>query len=463
MNKKNRFRVMNFLAFEFILLNVVFVAFLFFRLTEFSFSDETFIARIGILGLIYNFSWLFNILYVRNNEFYFNPDHGIFKSILISLFFFVGLMITIVSFLKLKYFNFSDLVIPSIIFSLLSLLIHKVLLNYLGKRSSRLLSSTLLIGSGLNNSKLKDFSSAMTQHGYNVIGYLENRVEKPKNVLNLNILCDINELSDVLKTNTIEEIFIDMAEIDNTKISEIIKIADNFGIRVKLIPENPMLMTSKYSSFKIQNLVVFRLRHTPLDNFNKVILKRLFDFCLSLTIIILFSPLFLLISIFIYIESGGPILYSPIRKGEGGKPFKCYKFRTMSVSDNPLNGTKSTIQDDPRITKIGKILRKTDLDEMPQFFNVLIGNMSVIGPRPHRIQLQNDFTQSVSNYMVRSYIKPGITGWAQVNGWRGPTITKEQKNERIKHDLWYLENWSFWLDLRIVFMTIFGKHHLKAF
>ena len=156
-------------------------------------------------------------------------------------------------------------------------------------------------------------------------------------------------------------------------------------------------------------------------------------------------------------DGNGNIIYAPLRKGESGKAFRCYKFRTMKVNDNPINGTKSTVKNDPRLTKVGKYLRKFDLDELPQFFNVLKGDMSVVGPRPHRVNLQHDFRKIVNDYMVRHYVKPGVSGWAQVNGWRGPTTSDTQKKERIKHDLWYIENWNFWLDLKIIFLTVFGK------
>jgi putative colanic acid biosynthesis UDP-glucose lipid carrier transferase len=232
---------------------------------------------------------------------------------------------------------------------------------------------------------------------------------------------------------------------------------------VKLIPENPMFIAKSYKAITIGDLAVFKLRQSPLDNFSKTIVKRLFDFCFALVIIVIFFPVYLLIGILIFLDTKGSIFYTPYRKGEAGETFRCYKFRTMSVCDNPLDGTKSTIENDPRITKIGRFLRISDLDELPQFFNVLKGEMSVIGPRPHRVNLQQDLRKSVNNYMIRGYVKPGITGWAQVNGWRGPTITEEQKNERIKHDLWYIENWSLWLDIKIIFLTLFGRHRKKAF
>ncbi|MEO1013402.1 MAG: exopolysaccharide biosynthesis polyprenyl glycosylphosphotransferase [Bacteroidota bacterium] len=444
-------------------MNIVFIAYLFFRLPDFSFTNIVIVNKIIGLAVIYNLSWLFIVLFVRDNEFYFSPDYRYLKSLLISIFFFVGFVTTWIIVLKIRDFSRSTYIFPIFIFTYLNLISHKYLLRYLRKKGSHLFSNTLLIGSGYKTSGLVAFVNAMTQYGYNVTGYLEDMDEKPKNELDLDVLDDISTLSHVLSTRLVDAIFVDMSNLAYVKILEVVQIADSFGVRVKLIPENPLLMSNSYKAITMGNLAVFKLRQSPLDNFNKTILKRLFDFSFALLIVVLFSPVFLIIAICIYLDSKGPVLYTPYRKGEGGKTFKCYKFRTMLVCDNPVNGSQSTKVNDPRITRVGKILRKADLDELPQFFNVLKGDMSVIGPRPHRINLQDDFRRSVNDYMVRSYVKPGITGWAQVNGWRGPTVTYEQKNERVLHDLWYIENWSFWLDIKIIFLTVFGEHHKKAF
>jgi putative colanic acid biosynthesis UDP-glucose lipid carrier transferase len=415
------------------------------------------------LAVIYNFSWLFIILYIRDNEFYFSADYGHLKNVLTSLFFFVGIVTTLVAILKIEYFNSPTFIIPIFIFSYLLLISTKYLLKYLKKRGSHLFSNTLLIGSNFGGKNLKNFTTTMTQSGYNIMGYLEGQEVIPKNELGLSVFGNIKDLPTVLNNYSIDEIFVSMSDLKDEKISDVVKIADDFGVRVKLIPENPLLKSKNYKPLAMGNLAVFKLRQSPLDNFSLTILKRLFDFLFAFFILISFAPIFLIIAIIIYIDNPGPIFYTPFRKGEANKTFKCYKFRTMSVCEDTMNGSKSTAVNDPRITRVGKVLRKIDLDELPQFFNVLIGEMSVIGPRPHRIHLQNDFRSSVKNYMVRSYVKPGITGWAQVNGWRGPTVTDEQKNERVHHDLWYIENWSFWLDIKIIFMTVFGEHHKKAF
>ncbi len=463
MNSKNRFILINLLAFEFVLLNIVLVAYLFFAHPEFSFSNPLFLANFIKLFVIYNLSWLFVILYIRDNEFYFNPDYRYLKSLLTSLFFFVGIVTTMIVVLKITYFRRTTYIIPIFIFSYLALVGTKFLMKFLKKKASHLFSNTLLIGAKYGDENLIGFTNAMTQYGYNIMGYLEGKNVKSENKLDLNIFSDLKSLPNVLNNNSIDEIFIDMSSLKREKIMEAVKIADEFGVRVKLIPENPLLMSKNYKAVTMGDLAVFKLRQSPLDNFNLTILKRLFDFLFSLVVLILFSPIFLVIGILIYIDNRGPIFYTPYRKGEANRTFKCYKFRTMSVCEDVMNGTKSTEVNDPRITRVGKWLRKADLDELPQFFNVLKGEMSVIGPRPHRIHLQNDMRNSVKNYMVRSYVKPGITGWAQVNGWRGPTKTVEQKNERVNHDLWYIENWSLWLDIKIIYMTIFGGHHKKAF
>ncbi|MCL4116681.1 UNVERIFIED_CONTAM: hypothetical protein GTU68_047680 [Idotea baltica] len=275
----------------------------------------------------------------------------------------------------------------------------------------------------------------------------------------------LTDLPNILDTKQIDEIYINLPQQREDDIRTAIKTADVRGVRVNLVPETPLYVGEHYRSYSIgSNLPIYQLRKSPLDKFSNYLVKKAFDVVFAATVVLLLSPILLVIAILIKLDSKGPILYAPVRKGESGTAFRCLKFRTMSECDDPLNGTKSTTKNDPRITRIGSFLRKYDLDELPQFLNVLRGEMSVIGPRPHRTNLQDDFRKIVDDYMVRHYIKPGLTGWAQVNGWRGPTVTKIQKTERINHDLWYIENWSFFLDIKIVFMTVFSrKSRMNAF
>lgn len=419
---------------------------------------------IGIT-IFYNISWLFIILTVREKEFYTNSDYDYFKSLFMSLFIFVGIVSILISLLNIKYFELTTFLVPIFIFSILNMISNKYLLRYLKSSSINHFSNALLIGYGDEILNMNDFSNILAGYGHKIVGFLKANNQLTTNTAKFNIVGNIDELENIVNTNAIDEIFIATSSLKDEQIQKLIQIADSFGIRVKLISEKPLHTVNKYKTDTIGNLAVFNLRQSTLDNFSNIIVKRLFDFFFALAVIMVFSPVFLLIGILIFLgcKGKGSILYTPLRKGEAGKTFKCYKFRTMNDCDDAVNGTKSTAVNDPRITPLGKILRKTDLDEMPQFFNVLLGDMSVVGPRPHRVNLQEDFRKCVNDYMVRSYVKPGITGWAQVNGWRGPTVTDEQKSERIKHDLWYIENWGFKLDLKIIFMTLFGKHRQKAF
>ncbi len=465
MNSKNRFILISFVLFEFVLLNITLITFFAFALPGFSWSNNSFFNNLTIILLILNLSWLIIILYIRVKDFYFNPNYRYIKNFALSFFFFIGISSTLMLIFQIDFLRPISLIIPIFLFTYINFLIHKFLLKYLKRiGSSELTSNALLISSEKEYPKLLEFTKSITQHGYKILGYLGDKdTSTLANGVGLDVIGNIKDLPEILENKAIDEIFITLASLKQEKIKSSIKIADNFGVRVKLIPENPIFIAEKYKADTLGDIAVFELRQSPLDIFSNMVIKRLFDFLFALITIVILSPLFLIIGILIILDNKGPIFYTPHRKGEAGGSFKCYKFRTMSECDDPLAGTKSTVVNDPRITKIGKLLRKSDLDELPQFFNVLKGEMSVIGPRPHRSILQNDFRKIVNDYMVRSYVKPGITGWAQVNGWRGPTVTDEQKKERVKHDLWYIENWNFWLDVKIIFLTIFGKHHKNAF
>ncbi len=271
------------------------------------------------------------------------------------------------------------------------------------------------------------------------------------------IVSHINELKDYLSNNPVDEIFLAVSPNSINIIQSVVKIADYHGTRVKFVPDFESLFGETFTSRKKNNIEFVNVRQLPLDSRLQNFLKSSFDKIFAFTALIFLAVPFIIISILIKMESPGPIFYCPQRIGKGGKPFNVFKFRTMSQNDAVVGGAQSTVKDDPRITKFGKFLRKYSLDEVPQFLNVLIGEMSVVGPRPHRTFLNQMLQASEEGYMVRHYYKPGITGWAQINGWRGPLETCEQKRERTRHDLWYLNNWKFWLDLKIIWLTIFGS------
>ena len=305
------------------------------------------------------------------------------------------------------------------------------------------------------------FAQSIKSREYQIVGYLHDDETNDSRNYGLVSSGKIQDLPKILESNQIDAICITPASLRQEKIKRAIKIADYFGVRVNLVPANHKYLKSNFASSIIGGLPVVPLRKIPLDNKFNAIFKKVFDFLFALMAIVILSPIFVIVALLIYLDRKGPVIYAPVRKGEAQGTFKCYKFRTMSDCDNPVNGTRSTEKDDPRITPLGKYLRKFNLDELPQFFNVLKGEMSVVGPRPHRPFLAEDFRKIVNDYMVRHYVKPGITGWAQVNGWRGPTDTIEQKEQRVKHDLWYIENWNFILDLKIILLTIWSKESRK--
>jgi undecaprenyl-phosphate galactose phosphotransferase/putative colanic acid biosynthesis UDP-glucose lipid carrier transferase len=237
-------------------------------------------------------------------------------------------------------------------------------------------------------------------------------------------------------------------------IQGLIRIAEKYLVRVKIVPDFYEFTGARKVSIDFyQNTPVLMLRSEPLEEAINRIIKKLFDISFSLMVVILIlSWLFPILMILVRLSSSGPVFFKQKRTGEDNIEFTCFKFRTMRVND--LSDELQACEADPRITKIGSFMRKTNLDELPQFFNVLWGSMSVVGPRPHMLKHTEQYSELIHNYLVRHYAKPGITGWAQVNGYRGETKRLEDMQKRVDYDIWYIENWSFLLDLKIVWRTL---------
>lgn len=359
--------------------------------------------------------------------------------------------------------NFRKVILAfSVGFPIAGIITNFVILSIINRVGhSNNLKHALVAGVGGMAHKINTYYSAHPKLGYRIKGFVKCNQEECE-VEQDRVIGDIECMKEYLKENHVDEIFIALPIKNSEKIQDLIDIADYHGTRVKFVPDYQSVLGNAYKRSNGSSIHTINVRQMPLDDRKSYLMKECFDWCFSGLILILLSPLFLVIMILIKLESRGPVFYCPVRIGKSGRPFKVYKFCTMN--ENDAGGKKSTQQNDPRITKLGRILRKYSLDELPQFLNVFLGEMSVVGPRPHRSFLNQQLQESENNYMIRHYYKPGITGWAQVNGWRGPTDTSEQKRQRTLHDLWYLENWSMKLDLKIIYLTIFGnKTHKSAF
>lgn len=307
----------------------------------------------------------------------------------------------------------------------------------------------IIVGYGRASNQLKKYFESKPENGYRFYGFFDDNA---RNVTK--ILGKISDLPDFVLTNNIDEIYCSAFELTGNQVADLIDFAEDNLIRLKFIPEANLIQSRKLEVDFYDLLPIMNLRPIPLDDFSNKIVKRTFDFLFSLLIMVfILSWLVPLIGILIKIDSPGPILFKQLRNGRDNQPFTCYKFRSMRMNDEA--DSKQATKDDDRVTKLGAILRKSNVDELPQFFNVLLGHMSVVGPRPHPIKLNENYRRLIGRYMSRHLIKPGVTGLAQVKGYRGETSEPHQMKNRIKIDLFYIENWTFLLDIKIVFLTIY--------
>ena len=317
----------------------------------------------------------------------------------------------------------------------------------------------VIIGSNKSVQKTINFLEQHTELGYRIIGYFSDKNKSKKNYLG-NIESSFNYTLD----NEIDEIYCSISELTNSQIKDFIDFTDNNFKILKLIPDTKDVFTAKMIVEYYDFLPIISLRTIPFDISVNKYLKRSFDILFSIIIIVfVLSWLTPLMFILIKLDSKGPLFFKQTRDGLNKRPFTCYKYRSMYNNDiaDDIQATKQDI----RVTKIGNFIRKTSIDELPQFYNVLIGDMSVVGPRPHMLSQTIKYAKTVDKFMVRHFVKPGITGLAQVRGYRGEVEKNEDMGNRIKLDIFYIENWSILLDFKIIGQTIINgfKKEEKAY
>ncbi len=321
----------------------------------------------------------------------------------------------------------------------------------------------VIVGAGRIGRDVFDYFEHYKHDGYKILGFFDDKKIAPGANDHL-YLGKINDCISFVLENKVDEIFCALPVSQSDKIEELMNDADKYLIRFKIIPEYYINSRRSMSVQNFDHIPIISVRPEPLENMLNRMVKRLFDIVFSLFVIIfILSWLFPILAILIKIQSRGPILFVQQRSGKDNQPFNCYKFRSMRVNGDADN--KQANKNDDRITPIGGFIRRTSLDEFPQFFNTLIGNMSIVGPRPHMINHTKQYALIIDKFMVRHFLKPGITGWAQISGFRGETKTTDEMLQRVEADVWYLENWSFLLDLKIIFLTFWNilKGDEKAF
>ncbi|GFN32782.1 undecaprenyl-phosphate glucose phosphotransferase [Paenibacillus xylaniclasticus] len=309
----------------------------------------------------------------------------------------------------------------------------------------------LILGAGTVGRRFHDRLVNRTELGYEVFGFLDDQPQPCEAHAGLKILGPLDSLEQTLADNPdIDEVIVALPLEAHEKYASLIQTCDKMGVRTLIIPDYFDLLPARPFFDNFAGMPLINVRDIPLDEFSNRLLKRTFDILFASVAIVILSPIMLAIAIGIKLTSPGPVIFKQERIGYGRKPFYMYKFRSMRISASNVSDTQWTVENDPRRTAFGAFLRRTSLDELPQFFNVLMGQMSVVGPRPERPFFVEQFKEKVPKYMVKHHVRPGITGWAQTNGLRGDTSIEE----RIVHDLFYLENWTFLFDIRIIFKTI---------
>ena len=367
----------------------------------------------------------------------------------------VGLLIVILVLYLAKYMDFSRLML--FVFACVNVFVEVTARNILreGLRNLRRhgynQKQILLIGYSRAAEKYIDRIRANPEWGYTVRGILADNIPRGTEYKGVKVLGRIDNLSIILPENRLDEIAITLGLAEYHKLERIVGMCEKSGVHTKFIPDyNNIIPTRPYTE-DLLGLPVINIRRVPLSNALNAFMKRCIDIFGAVVALILFSPVMLVVTIVIKATSPGPLIFRQERIGLQNKPFMMYKFRSMVVQSEDDEKGQWTTKNDSRVTPVGRFIRRTSIDELPQLVNVLKGDMSLIGPRPERPQFVEKFKEEIPRYMVKHQVRPGLTGWAQVNGYRGDTSIYR----RIDYDLYYIENWTLGFDFKILFLTFF--------
>lgn len=392
--------------------------------------------------------------------FRFTPYTEILGKIAKQVIIFLLLVIAIFPFYKSAIFSGKATALFFITITSLVIIFKTALFYYLKKYrilTGNNLRKVIIVGYNNKTIDFKNILEKRADYGYIISGFFSDKKQ------NDFVLGKIKDVKNFVLEQKIDEVFCSIGELTNDQQKDLIDFCDENKIEIKFIPDSKMIFSKNMEINHFEMLPILSLRKSPLDSYYTSLFKRVFDILFSLTVIVfLLSWLMPILGLLIILESKGPIFFKQSRPGIGEKEFLCYKFRSMHLN---VTTEKEASRNDPRVTKIGKIIRKTSIDELPQFFNVLLGDMSIVGPRPHLWSQNKTYANKIKKYTVRHYVKPGITGLAQVKGYRGEIETEEDMINRIRYDVFYIENWSIFLDIKIIILTMINifKGEEKAY
>lgn len=340
--------------------------------------------------------------------------------------------------------------IVNVVFSVAFRMSLRIILNKFRKKGYNL-KHILLVGYSRAAESFIDNVKRSPEWGYAIHGIADDNKPIGYTYRDVPVITTSDGLPELLAKNKLDEIVVTLSLDEYAKLEHIVGICEKSGVHTKFVPDYNRIIPTKPYTEDMNGIPVINIRHVPLNNFVNKTIKRAVDIVGSLCGLIVFAIPMLIVAIIIKTTSKGPLIFSQVRVGLHNREFKMYKFRSMREQTAESEKKAWTVKDDPRVTPIGKFIRKTSIDELPQLFNVLKGDMSLIGPRPERPYWVEQFKEEIPRYMIKHQVRPGMSGWAQVNGYRGDTSIEK----RIEHDLYYIENWTLGLDIKILFLTIF--------